>query len=124
MEKEHQPVPPARQTVLTVNGGSSSIKFALFEPGSGNGSTGGGAEPSLKRILEGRIERIGSARPCSSVKGIGEGTVDVSRRVAASDHASAADTLVDVIQENRGFDRLAAAGHRIVQGGPDTSSHR
>ena len=34
--------------VLTINGGSSSIKFALFEAGK-----------SLKRILEGGIERIG-----------------------------------------------------------------
>jgi acetate kinase len=116
-KKKHQPAPPARQTVLTVNGGSSSIKFALFEPGSGSG-TGGEAEPSFKRILQGRIERIGSAQATLSVKGIGEGTVDLSRRVAASDHASAADSMFDVIQESRGFDRLAAAGHRIVQGGP------
>jgi len=34
--------------VLTINGGSSSMKFALFEAGE-----------SLKRILEGSIERIG-----------------------------------------------------------------
>jgi acetate kinase len=38
--------------VLTVNGGSSSIKFALFEAGG-----------SLRRILEGRIERIGLPVP-------------------------------------------------------------
>ena len=34
--------------ILTINGGSSSIKFALFEAG----------DP-LRRILEGEIERIG-----------------------------------------------------------------
>ncbi len=34
--------------ILTINGGSSSIKFALFEAGD-----------SLRRILEGTIERIG-----------------------------------------------------------------
>ncbi len=34
--------------VLTINGGSSSIKFALFESGE-----------SLRRILAGRIEGIG-----------------------------------------------------------------
>ena len=38
--------------ILTVNGGSSSIKFALFEAGD-----------SLRRILEGRIERIGLLVP-------------------------------------------------------------
>jgi acetate kinase len=34
--------------ILTINGGSSSIKFALFEVGD-----------SLRRILEGGSERIG-----------------------------------------------------------------
>ena len=41
---------PAEPRVLTVNGGSSSIKFALYE---------GGAEP--RRIIEGAIERISPA---------------------------------------------------------------
>ena len=39
---------PANLRILTINGGSSSIKFALFEVGD-----------SLRRILEGGIERIG-----------------------------------------------------------------
>ena len=39
---------PANPRILTINGGSSSIKFALFEAGD-----------SLRRILEGGIERIG-----------------------------------------------------------------
>ena len=39
---------PADPRILTINGGSSSIKFALFEAGD-----------SLRRILEGEIERIG-----------------------------------------------------------------
>ena len=34
--------------ILTINGGSSSIKFALFEDGD-----------SLRRVLEGEIKRIG-----------------------------------------------------------------
>jgi len=41
-------VKPANPRILTINGGSSSIKFALFEAGD-----------SLRRILEGGIERIG-----------------------------------------------------------------
>ena len=39
---------PADPRILTINGGSSSIKFALFEAG----------EP-LRRILGGELERIG-----------------------------------------------------------------
>ena len=39
---------PANPRILTINGGSSSIKFALFEAG----------DP-LRRIPEGGIERTG-----------------------------------------------------------------
>ena len=39
-------------SVLTVNGGSSSIKFALFKP-----------DDSLRKLLEGAIERIGLPEP-------------------------------------------------------------
>ena len=44
--------------ILTINGGSSSIKFALFE----------GAD-SLRRILDGGIERIGLPEATFRVKG-------------------------------------------------------
>ena len=43
---------PANPRVLTINSGSSSIKFALFEAGD-----------SPQRILAGAIERIGLRRP-------------------------------------------------------------
>ena len=43
---------PADPCVLTINGGSSSIKFALFEVGD-----------SRRRILEGELERIGCRKP-------------------------------------------------------------
>jgi hypothetical protein len=39
---------PANPKILTINGGSSSIKFALFDAGD-----------SLRQILAGGIERIG-----------------------------------------------------------------
>ena len=44
--------------VLTINGGSSSIKFALFEP----------VEPP-KRSLTGEVERIGLANTGINAKG-------------------------------------------------------
>ncbi len=50
------PVPPL---VLTINGGSSSIKFALFEAGD-----------SLRRILGGGIERIGRPEAVLRLKGV------------------------------------------------------
>ena len=39
-------------SILTINGGSSSIKFALFED-----------SEQLRQILEGAIERIGLPGP-------------------------------------------------------------
>jgi len=39
---------PANARILTINGGSSSIKFALFDVGD-----------SRRRVLEGELERIG-----------------------------------------------------------------
>ena len=53
---------PANPRILTINGGSSSIKFALFEAG----------DP-LRRILEGAIERIGLPESILRVKGIEPG---------------------------------------------------
>jgi acetate kinase len=49
---------PANPRILTINGGSSSIKFALFEAGD-----------SLRRVLEGGIERIGLPDAIFQVKG-------------------------------------------------------
>jgi acetate kinase len=50
---------PASPHILTVNGGSSSIKFALFEAGN-----------PLWRILGGEIERIGLPEATWWVKGL------------------------------------------------------
>ncbi len=52
---------PAHPRILTINGGSSSIKFALFE-----------ACESPRRIIEGGIERIGLPEPTFRVKGSDE----------------------------------------------------
>ena len=49
----------ANPCVLTINGGSSSIKFALFE-----------TADSLRRILAGSIERIGLPDARFAVKGL------------------------------------------------------
>ena len=43
---------PASPRILTINGGSSSIKFALFEAGD-----------SLRRILQARSSGSGCPRP-------------------------------------------------------------
>ena len=97
---------PANQRILTINGGSSSIKFALFEAGD-----------SLRRILEGGIERIGLPDAIFHVKGFDE-MEDFSRLIAAPDHTAAVDALMDWVEQRIGRDALTAVGHRVVHGGP------
>jgi acetate kinase len=95
--------------ILTINGGSSSIKCALFEVGD-----------SLRRMLEGGIERIGLPEPTWRVKGVDQAD-NFSRPVTAPDHAVAVGALMDWIEERRGRDALTAVGHRVVHGGPKYS---
>lgn len=97
----------AGKSILTINGGSSSIKFALFA-----------ANRSLRLKLKGRIERIGMPETVFSVQGADSGG-DFTRPVAAGDHMSAVAVLMDWIEE-REIDRgLTAMGHRVVHGGPN-----
>ncbi len=97
---------PANPRVLTINGGSSSIKFALFEAGD-----------SLRRIQEGGIERIGLPEATLRVKGLDQAD-NFSRLVTAPDHTVAVGILMDWIEEHSRRDALAAVGHRVVDGGP------
>ncbi len=100
---------PAKPRILTINGGSSTIKFALFEAGG-----------ALRRILEGAIERIGQPEAVLRVKGPNPAD-NFSRPVAAPDHTAAVSVLMDWIEERGGRESLAAVGHRVVHGGPKYS---
>ncbi|MEO8165079.1 MAG: acetate/propionate family kinase [Betaproteobacteria bacterium] len=97
---------PANACILTINGGSSSIKFALFD-----------TSRALRRILAGHIERIGLPE-AKLVVSAADPADNFSRAVAASDHTSAVGVLMDWIGERIGRATLAAVGHRVVHGGP------
>lgn len=102
-------MPRVDPCVLALNGGSSSIKFALFE-----------ARDPRKRILAGEIARIGL--PDATLRVTGAAPADnISRAVAASDHAAAADVAVEWIKLRAG-DGLIGVGHRFVHGGPTYSA--
>ncbi len=91
--------------ILTVNGGSSSIKFALFETG------------SLSRIFSGRIEGIGLPKGSFTLKGPNK-TDNFSQPIAVPDYAAAVKVLMSRIGLRIPHDQLAAVGHRVVHGGP------
>jgi len=97
---------PGSPHILTINGGSSSIKLALFE-----------AADSLPRVLEGGIERIGLPDATFRVKGLNQAD-SFSRLVKAPDHTVAVAALMDWIEERGGRHALTAVGHRVVHGGP------
>ncbi len=100
---------PAAPRILTINGGSSSIKFALFA-----------ASDSLRRILDGGIEWIGLPEATLTVKGSDKAD-NFSRLVGAANHMVAVVALMDWIEERIGGVALTAVGHRVVHGGPKYS---
>jgi acetate kinase len=90
--------------ILTVNGGSSSIRFALYQIGK-----------SLKRTLHGKIDRIGLGGTNLTFKDA-TGDQDGSLDVEASDHRSAVNFLIDWLEKQNGFASIRAVGHRVVHG--------
>ncbi len=90
--------------VLTINGGSSSIKFAAYR-----------ADQSLRRGLSGKIDRIGSdGTTLTFTNAAGED--EQSRTLTTSDHQSAATFLLDWLEHQIPFESVRALGHRVVHG--------
>ena len=94
----------ANPHILTINGGSSSIKAALYEVGD-----------SLKRKLNAKIDRIGLSGT-NLMYNEQETNQQGSLSIAASDHSSAANTLIDWLQQQAEFSSVVALGHRVVHG--------
>ena len=90
-------------SVLTINGGSSSIKFALYRV----------AEP-LKRGLHGTIDRIGLSG--TNLTFISDGKPSASRKLTTANHKSAADFLIEWLEVQPDFASVKAVGHRVVHG--------
>jgi acetate kinase len=99
-------IPPPQPRILTINGGSSSIKFSLFEVGA-----------PLVPLLKGAIDGIGHATGTLTVHG-SLGTKDLPRVVALPDHAFAVRILMEWLDQHVRSEALAAVGHRVVHGGP------
>jgi acetate kinase len=94
----------AAPCILTLNGGSSSIRFAVFEAGA-----------SPKRLLDGKVDRIGLSRTTLSA-GVPSGSPSVTHSLSATDHQSAARQLLEWIGGQPIVGSLHAVGHRIVYG--------
>lgn len=97
-----------RPVVLTLNAGSSSLKFGLFAP-----------EEGLAELATGLIENIGNAPRVKASFGAGEKLVRDLPAEAAADHGTALDTALEMIAEPFPEARVAGVGHRVVHGGPN-----
>lgn len=96
----------ATPSILVVNGGSSSIKFAAYE-----------AAAALERTFAGRIERIGLPQALVTLSDSSGGKE--TREISAREHAAAVATLLEILGARVGWERIRAVGHRVVHGGPD-----
>ena len=91
--------------VLAVNGGSSSIKLALFKAG----------DPP-QRVLHGEIERIGLPGTCFRVESLNPAE-SFSRPLPGPDQGVAVSALMDWLVRRKGADAATAVVHRVVHGG-------
>jgi len=85
--------------LLTVNAGSSSVKFALF-----------GANNLTNEVLQASIENIGQDPSRMIING-------VVSPVDAPTHSVATSLLADAVSKEVPTKHIAAVGHRIVHGG-------
>lgn len=92
---------------LTLNAGSSSIKFALF------------AVPGARRLWSGTVDRIGP-----DARLVIQSARSTATPITAPDHASAITCVLACVRDMLGSDGLVAIGHRIVHGGPDFCAAR
>jgi acetate kinase len=95
---------PANSLILAINGGSSSIKFALYR-----------VEETLQRRFYGKVDRIGMSGTNLTFHDP-DGKPQDSLSIVASDHKSAANFLIDWLEKLDGFTTVEAAGHRVVHG--------
>ena len=91
--------------ILSVNAGSSSLKFTLFEL------------PEKKELISGTFEKIGIGNGFYTIKLNGE---KIKREVDLKDHSVAVKYLIEELINNKvinSLDDLDGIGHRMVHGG-------
>jgi acetate kinase len=106
-------VPAARGTsrcILAINGGSSTIKFAVYA-----------ANDPPTRLLSGRVERIG--QPDVTLRVDGVDSIE-HFAVGVPDHKQAAEQLIAWLQSRIGHAVTVGIGHRVVHGGIHLVEHQ
>lgn len=92
--------------VLTLNAGSSSLKFALYD------------EDGDKPIADGAVDRIGANQASMSLKSA-DGTELPVANIPLVDHAQSIKAVLDSLHTAFPDKKLSAIGHRVVHGGTE-----
>ena len=95
--------------LLTLNAGSSSLKFAVFN-----------ADSHLSQIVSGSIKGIGSTLASFTLKDTTGNVLDHSE-ITALDHVRGLIYLLDRLAVTLRLTWFTAVGHRVVHGGPHYS---
>lgn len=90
--------------ILTMNGGSSSIKFAFYK-----------ADAIPVRLLHGKMDRIG-LKDSRLLFFNEKGDPQEALKVEVPDHKSATNFLIDWLEKQDRFSSIRAIGHRVVHG--------
>ena len=101
-----------KDTILTINGGSSSIKFTIYE-----------LEKVLTQILSGSIENINSQNSTFNFTN-SKTKESINFPIAINDFEDAANYLLDWLALQVAFNAVKAVGHRIVHGMQHTSAEK
>ena len=94
-----------RSRILTINGGSSSLKFAIFDR----------IDP-IAPLVSGEVDRIGRENALWIVTRA-DGGREEEHAVDAPDQKAAVCLVIDWLDRTGGFAEIAAIGHRVVHGG-------
>jgi acetate kinase len=108
ISRKGKSAPPAR-SILTINGGSSSIKFALYL-----------AKSSMERVVSGKLERIGLRGSSITIKD--KNGASQKLPVKAPNHRAGGEFIIKWFEKQFGFDSIVGIGHRVVHGGPKFTS--
>lgn len=101
--------------ILTLNCGSSSVKYQFIDSVSGN------------KIAKGSVERIGMASSIVSIKNASGKEKKITKEIV--DHTVAIEAILNLMIDKEmkvisSFNEIDAVGHRVVHGGEDfKSSH-
>ncbi len=97
--------------VLTINGGSSSLKLGLYA-----------VSGAVEKLWSGKAERIGEPESLLTLASVEDPARKETESVALPNHRAAFTRVIDWLRERGGgLESIRGAGHRVVHGGPNFS---